>query len=339
VVRLREIDYQALRLITQRAEGGGALKKELALKRLEKLWKQGKLGYPQDEPEEWKWRLCEARMMLGDFKDWTGWEFRNTWAKGLWYNPRGSWQGQESEVWLYGEQGIGDEILFSQAIPDMKVLNNETIHYECEPRLVSVFNRCLPVNAVPVRIEQCPNSGADMRLMTTTKLPWFPLGDLLRNFRRVKQQFPRKPWLWADPDQVKRFERYKGRTAVVWQGAQGIYTPEEIGSLVKDPLCVQYDHKGEMEVPEGLDLRGDIEGIMGLLANCDRLIGPSNTAIHLAASMGVKVDVILAPLNGRRKNMLPFRYFGIPDSQKSIWYPDTLTRWESLEHYKNCVRL
>jgi len=38
--------------------------------------------------------------------------------------------------------------------------------------------------------------------------------------------------------------------------------------------------------------------------------------------------------SGRRKNALPFRYFGIRGSRKSIWYPDCLTRYENLADYK-----
>jgi hypothetical protein len=38
--------------------------------------------------------------------------------------------------------------------------------------------------------------------------------------------------------------------------------------------------------------------------------------------------------SGRRKNPLPFRYYGIRGSRKSMWYPDCLTRYESLEDYR-----
>jgi hypothetical protein len=329
---LREIDYQAFRLITQRSEGGSRLKKERQLRDIEKLWKSGVMGYPESEPDEWKWRLCEGRMMLGFFEDWTGWEYRNRWAKGLWFNSDGAWQGQRTDIFVYGEQGLGDEVLFSQVVPDAKKQCQGNVTLECEPRLVSVFNRCLPVTAVPVQIEKDPN-GVSLRRMGKPAVPWIPLGDLLRNFRRFPVQFPRKPWLWADPEQVERFRKYRGRTAIVWRGAQGEYPWKKIAGLVKDPISLQYDQRPDETVDRpDFDVRDDVEALMGFLANV-RLLGPSNTAIHFAASMGCEVDVIIAPLNGRRKNMLPFRYYGMPDSQKSIWYPDTLTRWESLEHF------
>lgn len=328
-----------MRLLAQRAEGGKSVSRGLQVRKIDKLWKLGKLAYPPNLDDEWWWRMAEARFMLGDFSDWTGWENRNRWSKGLWHNHEGSWQGQESDIWVYGEQGLGDEILFSQAIPDAQKLCKGTVWYECEPRLVSVFKRCLPCNPVPQNMESDPN-GVMLRVMRSQNLPWFPLGDLLRNFRKYPVQFPRKPWLWPDPEQVKRFEKYRGRTAIVWRGAQGFYDWKDIAGLVEKPLSLQYDQRPDedVEVPD-LDVKNDVEGLLGLLANVDRLIGPSNTAIHMAGAIGTKVDVILAPLNGRRKNMLPFRYYGIPDSQKSIWYPDTLTRWESLEHYKRSVRL
>jgi hypothetical protein len=337
---MSEIDYRALRLCTERAEVG-PLAKRRALAKLEKAWKAGGMGYPANEPEEWKWRMCEARMMLGYFEDWEGWQYRNRWARSLWFNyKKGAWQGQEGDIWVFGEQGLGDEILFSQAIPDAQRLCKGLVTVECEPRLVSVFERSFGVRAVPVSIEAL-DSGKDGRIMSlATPCPWIPMGDLLRNFRRFPQQFKRAPWLIPDPLEVKKYEKYKGRTAIVWRGAQGEWPWQKIARLFKDPISLQYDQRPDelVEKPE-LDVRNDVEGILGLLASVDQLVGPSNTAIHMAGAIGTKVEVVLAPLNGRRKNQLPFRYFGIPGSQKSMWYGDHLTRWDSLEKYENSLRM
>jgi hypothetical protein len=314
--------------------------------KLDRSWRRGELFHPEMETDDWKWRLCEARLMQGEFGDWEGWQYRNRWAKSLWFNYKkgsGAWQGGEGDIWVMGEQGLGDEVLFSQAIPDAAKQCKGSVTVECEPRLKSVFERSFGVKAVPVKIEET-ESGKDGRVMSLdTPCPWMPLGDLLRNFRRYPQQFKRSPWLVPDPGQVRRFDGYKGRTAICWRGAQGEWPWERIAELVPDPVSVQYDQREDerVEKVEGLDVREDVEGLLGLFANVECLIGPSNTAIHLAGSIGCKVEVILAPLNGRRKNSLPFRYFGIPGSQKSIWYGDYLTRWDSLEAYRraNTLRL
>lgn len=341
---LREIDYLALRLTIERSTVS-RLSKSRALAKIEKAWKRGEMFYPPDEADDWKWRLCEARMMLGWFEDWGGWQYRNRWAKSLWHNwtkGTGAWQGQEGDIWVFGEQGLGDEVLFSQAVPDAQALCKGKVTLECEPRLVSVFERSFGCAAVPVKIEKTESDKDGRKMSLDSPVPWIPLGDLLRNFRRYPQQFKRKPWLVPDPKEVKKYECYKGRTAICWRGAQGEFPWKRIAELVRDPISVQYDQREDEEVERpGLDVRGDVEGLLGLLANVDVLIGPSNTAIHMAGSIGTRTEVILAPMNGRRKNQLPFRYYGIPDSQKSIWYGDHLTRWDSLEKFKreNPLRL
>src|ERR1044071_1661238 len=118
--KMREIDYKALKLLVQRSLGGSPLKRDLELKRYDKAWREGRLGYPEDESPEHKWRLCEARFMLGDYGNWSGWEYRSPWSAGVWHNHArwepfgelyvqqgGCWFGHRcEELYIYGEQGI-----------------------------------------------------------------------------------------------------------------------------------------------------------------------------------------------------------------------------------------
>lgn len=334
----RPIDLAALLLITDRSNIG-PMHKRLAKKKLEKQYRKG-MAYPENEPEEWQWRMTEARMMLGDFSNWQGWEWRNVWSKGLWLNPKGSWQGRpEAEIWVYGEQGIGDEILFSQVLPDAQKQCQGKLIFECEPRMVSVFARSfegMNIHPVPVRLKVSENGLNVRHLKSDHGLPWMPVGDLLRNFRKHHVQFKREPWITPDPEKVEKYGGYKGRVGIMWRGAQGVYDWKSFRDLYPDAVSLQYDQKDDELVERcPFDQKEDVEDLLGLIANLERVVGPSNTAIHMAASMGVKTDVVLAPMNsGRRKNALPFRYFGIPGSRKSIWYPHSLTRYESLEDYK-----
>lgn len=84
----REIDWKCLRLLMERSTGGSRLKKNKEIKRLDRAYKKGELFIPPNEDERQKWWRCEARMMLGDFSDWSGWEYRDDWALRLWLeNP------------------------------------------------------------------------------------------------------------------------------------------------------------------------------------------------------------------------------------------------------------
>lgn len=325
---IREIDYRALRLLTQRSVGARGLKLELALRKLDKAWKQGRLGYPVDEPYEWKWRMCEARMMLGDYSDWSGWEYRSAWSAGLWHNPEGSWQGEKVDrIYVFGEQGIGDEVCFAQVFEDVRERVGEIV-FETDPRLVEVFDRSLPVRCVPAFYKD------GERKFRKPEGPWFPLGDLLRNFRRSLGAFKRHPYLQAKPEEVEKHKAYKGRVGISWRGAQGSYQIEEFKKVSEEPLGLQYDlgWDEEIETPE-IDLRNDIEGLMGILMNLERLVTVSTSLAHFAGALGVKTDVILAPLNGIRKNLLPFKWWCEKTRGKTPWYGDHVRVFQSLDAY------
>jgi hypothetical protein len=49
--------------------------------------------------------------------------------------------------------------------------------------------------------------------------------------------------------------------------------------------------------------------------------------------------VILAPLNGIRKNLLPFKWHCEPMLPKTPWYPDCVTVYRNLEEYKRAQGL
>jgi hypothetical protein len=68
------------------------------------------------------YRYCCARMHLGDYSDYTGWEWRNEdgWAAKMLFEPQPlpRWDGGYVErLWIIGEQGVGDEVLYASLIP------------------------------------------------------------------------------------------------------------------------------------------------------------------------------------------------------------------------------
>ena len=53
------------------------------------------------------------------------------------------WHGEKTSVCVYGEQGLGDEIMFSSMIPDVTEAAEEVV-FECHPRLEQTFKRSFP---------------------------------------------------------------------------------------------------------------------------------------------------------------------------------------------------
>ena len=344
-------DYlRDLKEVIQKGEGS-ELRRKTLLRKVDRLGLDlRKAGYdvnrePQErlclamEPQnmekarEWMFRLCMARLTRGDYSDWTGWEFRNEWATASYAaeikNRRWRLEPVKS-IAVLGEQGIGDEIMFASCIQDLKARVPDIV-YECDPRLVEIFKRCLGVRAKAR--EDIAKRGEEVVNYLTMKRPeeaFIPAGDLPRLFRKHWRDFPRHVFLSPLPEMVEKWSHLKGRVGVAWRSRTGKVDPKEVG--LDNPVCLQYDHweyeTEGMTVPE-CDLRNDVEDILGICANLSKLVTTPNTAVHFAGSIGTKVEVILPPNGtGRVKNTMPYRY-----TKPMPWYKD-VTVYDNMYAYK-----
>jgi len=215
-------------------------------------------------------------------------------------------------------------------IPEAMIRAKRVI-LETDPRLISVFERSFGIECVPANIVT-DERGKHRKKKEHPKevTSWMSLGDLPRMFRTDLSHFPGKPYIKPDPKQVERFKEFKGRTGISWRGSQGSYKPGDF--QVENPLSLQYDQDWEEEVEKpDLDLRNDVEGILGLLANLTRVVSVSTSVAHFAGSMGVPLDVVLAdPKTSKRGNILPFKWGG---KEKTPWY-GSATVYQTLGSYR-----
>lgn len=334
----REIDFRSLKLLMERSTGGSALKKRREIERITKAYRRGALVIPPNETEQQKWWRCEARFMLGDYSDWQGWEYRDEWSATLWHlkpYPVPPWNGLPTDcLYVIGEQGVGDEICFASCLPDCQRLAKRVI-LECEPRLCSIFERSLGVETAPARIVGTKRMKQDLPAGVTA---WMALADLPRMWRLNLGHFPQKPYIVADSQQVERFAAYKGRTGISWRGAQG--EVKDIIAMHPDALSLQYDMdwQEDVETPAGLDLRGDLEGLLGLLANLDKVVTVSTSVAHFAAALGVETHVVIAdPTTGVRGNLFPFKWICQKTPGRTPWYGAART-YESIHAYRAAIR-
>jgi hypothetical protein len=271
-----------------------------------------------------------ARLIRGDFSDWTGWEYRNEWAIGSYSPeiPNRRWRLEPvKSIAVLGEQGIGDEIMFGSCIPDVPA----KVVFECDPRLVDVFSRSLRIECKPR--QDIVDRGEPIVKYLTLKRDedaFIPVGDLPRLFRKSRGAFPSKPFLKPRPEYVEKWKHLRGRVGVAWRSRTGQVRPEEFG--VSDPVCVQYDawpYETEgMSVPE-CDLRDGIEDLLGICANLERVVSVPQTIVHIAGAVGCKVDVVMPPVGSSRvTNQLPWRY----TTPTMPWYKDVRV-FESLQDY------
>ena len=141
-----------------------------------------------------------ARLLAGDYpRGWEEYEYRrfaDDWA----VPPMGvaEWQGEElrdKSIYVYAEQGIGDEILFASCLPDL-LAQSRRVLLECDPRLMTLFARSFPGITVFSRARRLSGAynpsaaGADFMV---------PIGSLPRYFRTHGQSFAtRDGYLRAD---------------------------------------------------------------------------------------------------------------------------------------------
>ncbi len=280
-----------------------------------------------------------AYLELGQWKQgWAGYKFRFLSDNGLqenhWYKssvPR--WAGQKGKrVVVYGEQGLGDEIMFSTCLPDI-IRDSHAVALDLNPKLDPLFMRSYPeVFIDPKRQEAVGNKGTTEWADDFKPDYKVPVADLARFYRTDAESFPEQPerLLKADPERVAHYkERLDGRfnIAFAWIGG-GRKTrvdlrsvnPKLWGPLFKIPntrfISFQY-HKWAAEEAkivgfehwEGPSKNLDEQAAM--LSACDLVIAACHTGIHLAGALGVPCW-ILTP------NKPAWRY-GLRDS-KMAWY-------------------
>lgn len=100
------------------------------------------------------------------------------------------WKGEAGRtVVVYGEQGIGDEIMFASMIPDLMARCSRVI-FDCHPRLVETFERSFGVTCYGTRKEPAaPWLDNDMPDYAIA------IGSLGRFFRNERKDFPGTPYL------------------------------------------------------------------------------------------------------------------------------------------------
>ena len=290
------------------------------------------------DPKEWMFRFCATRLLRGDYSDWTGWEYRSPFAVDSYRPelPNKRWRLEKiKSLAVLGEQGIGDEIMFASCVPDVQKLGVE-VTLECDPRLVSIFERSFGCKVIPR--DDIVNRGSSQYL--TGKRPeeaFIPIADLPRLFRKSRADFQAAPFLKADPQMVEKWKHLKGRAGIAWRGRRGKFDQQELmkAAGIENPVALQYDgwpyEMDGMEVPD-CDLKDGLEDILGICANLERVVTVPQTIVHFAGPLGVPVDVVIPPVKtGRVIDQIQYRYGLGP---RMDWYP-SVNVYQSLNEYRH----
>jgi tetratricopeptide (TPR) repeat protein len=123
------------------------------------------------------------------------------------WKPGVNIKGKTVIVW--GEQGIGDEIMFASCIPDL-MRDAGRVIFDCHPRLVTLFERSFGIKCYGTRkttqFDWWRNEKADVSMSIAS----------LAMLYRSEGQFPGTPYLKAEPFKFPPIN--KPRIGISWYG-------------------------------------------------------------------------------------------------------------------------
>jgi tetratricopeptide (TPR) repeat protein len=245
------------------------------------------------------------------------------------------WRGEDlagRKILLVGEQGLGDEFMFANILPDIARAVGEQgrLQIAVDPRLVLLFQRSFPnaeVGSYDDRTLIDADGNKALRLIpfaAKNNKPdfWAPMGSALQYCRRDLADFPHLPFLTPDPDRVVNLRAQLAalpgkKVGLCWRsmmlGAKRAkyFSPlEQWGPVLQTPgvsfVNLQYgDCADELARAaqkfgvtihrlEGLDLKDDIDGVAALCAGLDLVLSAPTAAAAIAGGVGAEVWFVTA---------------------------------------------
>jgi tetratricopeptide (TPR) repeat protein len=208
------------------------------------------------------------------------------------------------------EQGVGDEIMFSSMLPDLKSYFQDIV-YACSPKLITLFSRSFPY------ISFAPYDDQFSTLVTEKFDAQMFIGGAAQFLRSSINCFPdRKQFLYADPIRVLHWkERFSMqgsnlKVGVSWRSgslrpvrrhhyplledAQPIFSLPGIDFINVQYQCTDIERNKIKELysvslidVKQIDFFDDLDAAACVLSACDVVIGPVTCTTVLAASLGV----------------------------------------------------
>jgi tetratricopeptide (TPR) repeat protein len=280
-------------------------------------------------------RICHLR--LGEFEK--GWSQYEPLVR-KYSQPR--WDGNRvpGTLLLWSDEGIGDQIIYSSAIPDLKDRAGQIV-VEVDPRLVQMFERSFPnVTVVGAQSASYPDPVDAQDVMS----------GLARHLRRHWEDFPvrEQGFLKPDDERVRQlrkrfaadgrpiiglswvsknptFGRFKSARLTDFEALLRLpgyrFVDLQYGDTATERQEVERELGVKVERFDDIDNFNDLEGLAALISACDAVLTTSNTTAHLAGAVGARAWV-MAPFG--RGHL----WYWFVDRPKSPWYPHLQVRYQ-----------
>lgn len=228
---------------------------------------------------------------------------------------------------VLAEQGVGDEILFANTLPDLigELGPKGRLVLAVDPRLVDLFRRSFP--AAEVCAHATPKLGGRARRQTGVPVSgridvWTPLASLAQRYRPAVTDFPRAPYLQPDRTRIAHWRAWLGdqrpAVGITWRSgklsgdrrrfypalahwAELLQTPGvqfvnlQYGDCAEDLARLQELSGVEIRQPPGLDIKDDLDDLAALCCALNGVVSVQNATGALAAACGAPTAFVAGP--------------------------------------------
>jgi tetratricopeptide (TPR) repeat protein len=277
------------------------------------------------------------------------------------------WKGEDlrgKKLLLVGEQGLGDEIMFANILPDAQaaVGDDGKLQICVDARMIPLYQRSFPKAEVGTYDDRTlidDNGNKALRLIPFASKDnkpdlWAPMGTALQYYRKSLSDFPHQAFLVPDPARVAA---HKEKLAAVPGKKVGIcwrsmlmtnkralhFSPIDAwGGLLQTPgitfVNLQYgdcaadiaraEEKFGVNIYQmaGLDLKDDIDGTAALCQALDLVISAPTAAAHTAASVGAPVWFLSVGLGWPQMGTAEYPWY----ANTKVYWPKKLADWDAV---------
>lgn len=247
------------------------------------------------------------------------------------------WDGSDGhDLYIRGEQGLGDEISFASILPEV-IARQKSVVFDCDEKLGGLFQRSFP----GIEIHST-------RKTKQTEKDWLAgrkfdahclIGSLATYRRNRDEDFPGKPYLVADPERRIQWRALLDslpgkKVGIAWTGGykntfreRRSLSLERLLPILRVPgvswVSLQYqdpiDDIQEFEAENGIKIHhwaraaesDDYDDTAAIVAELDLVISVCTAVVHLSGALG-KECWTLVPSK-------PRWWYGLKGS-KSPWY-------------------
>lgn len=300
-----------------------------------------------------KWNKALVQLEIGEYEEgFKNYDYgdRQNAKKDRNYRPKDKetpiWNGEKDKtVVVYGEQGIGDELMFATCIPDL-VKDCKKVIYDAHPRLYRMFRDAFGSMGVDVygtrkdhEVAWHLNYDIDYKL---------PIGSIAKFYRKKLEDFPRKPYLIPDEkckqkvqERLQTLPKKRLNIGISWKGGTHKSSKDSrvlpmhnllplFDSLDANIISLQYHDNALHEIDQFCEGTGQlIHHFKDLISNYDLTLALVDQ-LDVVISVPQSVIHLCGTANARAFQLCPYNHLwqmGVY-GQDMPWYSSVTNIWQ-----------